>query len=62
MGRSHAEAYELIRSRDDSTLTFGQFLRELAALHREDIAATERTPRLHYAACTIFAFTNSSAP
>jgi RNA polymerase sigma factor (sigma-70 family) len=32
--RSHAEAYELIRSRDDPSLTFGRFLRELAAVYR----------------------------
>jgi RNA polymerase sigma factor (sigma-70 family) len=42
-GRSHAEAYELIRSRDDVALTFGAFLRELATVYR---TVTERGGRL----------------
>lgn len=28
-GRSHVEAYELLRSREDATLSFGEFLKEL---------------------------------
>lgn len=32
--RSHAEAYELIRSRHDPHLTFARFLKEAAAFHR----------------------------
>jgi RNA polymerase sigma factor (sigma-70 family) len=42
--RSHLEAYELIRSRDDPTLTFGRFLKELAAVYR---AVTSSRGRLH---------------
>jgi len=42
--RSHVEAYELIRSRDDPSLTFGRFLRELAAAYR---AVTPSSGRLH---------------
>jgi RNA polymerase sigma factor (sigma-70 family) len=33
-GRSHAEAYELVRSRDQRELTFGGFLRELTEVYR----------------------------
>lgn len=33
-GRSHTEAYELIRSNGAVELTFGQFLKELAEVHR----------------------------
>ena len=33
-GRSHAEAYEVVRSRSDFELSFGVFLKELAAVHR----------------------------
>jgi RNA polymerase sigma factor (sigma-70 family) len=33
-GSSHVEAYERIRSRDAPDLTFGEFLKELAAVHR----------------------------
>jgi RNA polymerase sigma factor (sigma-70 family) len=32
--QSHAEAFEVIRSRDDPALTFGRFLKELAAVYR----------------------------
>jgi RNA polymerase sigma factor (sigma-70 family) len=31
--RSHVEAYELLRSRDGETLTFGEFLKELSATY-----------------------------
>ena len=34
-GRSHVEAYELLRSRDAPDLTFGEFLSELRATYRE---------------------------
>ncbi len=37
--RSHVEAYELLRSRDDATLTFRDFIRELSAT---DQSATTR--------------------
>jgi len=33
-GRSHVEAYELLTSRGEHTLTFGQFLKELTATYR----------------------------
>jgi RNA polymerase sigma factor (sigma-70 family) len=33
-GHSHVEAYELIRSRDEGDLSFGEFLRELHAMYR----------------------------
>jgi RNA polymerase sigma factor (sigma-70 family) len=42
-GRTHAEAYELIRSRDCADLTFGRFLRELAEVYR---AVTQGRGRL----------------
>ncbi len=31
--RSHVEAYELLRSRDDASLSFGEFLKELSATY-----------------------------
>lgn len=43
--RSHAEAYELIRSRDDPQLAFGAFLKELAAVYRAVTAGRGRLPR-----------------
>jgi len=43
-GHSHVEAYELVRSRSHSALTFPEFLRELRATHR--IApCVDRLPR-----------------
>jgi RNA polymerase sigma factor (sigma-70 family) len=33
-GSSHAETYEIVRSRESLDLTFGSFLRELAAVYR----------------------------
>jgi RNA polymerase sigma factor (sigma-70 family) len=43
--RSHVEAYELIRSRDEPALTFGGFLRELATVHRAVTAGRGRLAR-----------------
>src|SRR5881396_1272572 len=40
-GRSHVEAYELLRSRDAPDLAFGEFLGELSGTYR----AVRRTPR-----------------
>ena len=40
--RGHAETFERIRSRDDPSLTFGVFLKELAAAYRA--APAERRP------------------
>ncbi len=44
-GRSHVEAYELLRSRDAPHLAFGEFLGELSGTYR----AVLRTPRGHVA-------------
>jgi DNA-directed RNA polymerase specialized sigma24 family protein len=33
-GRSHVEAYELLRTSDEPAMTFAEFLRELHAVHR----------------------------
>jgi RNA polymerase sigma factor (sigma-70 family) len=43
--RSHAETFELIRSRDDPALTFGRFLKELAAVYRVVMPGSGRLPR-----------------
>ena len=43
--RSHAEAYELIRSRDDPALTFGRFLKELASAYRAVMPRSGGLPR-----------------
>ena len=40
-GLSHAETYEIVQSRDHTDLTFGRFLKELAAVYR---AVGFRTP------------------
>jgi RNA polymerase sigma factor (sigma-70 family) len=42
-GRSHVEAYELLRSRDAPHLAFGEFLSELSGTYR----AVRRGPRSH---------------
>jgi len=44
-GRSHVEAYELLRSRDAPHLAFGEFLGELSGTYR----AVRRGPRGHIA-------------
>ena len=44
-GRSHVEAYELLRSRDAPDLPFGEFLGELSGTYR----AVRRSPRSHIA-------------
>jgi RNA polymerase sigma factor (sigma-70 family) len=44
-GRSHVEAYELLRSRDAPDLTFGEFLGELSGTYR----AVRHSPRGHIA-------------
>ena len=45
-GRSHVEAYELLRSRDAPDLAFGDFLGELSGTYR----AVRRGPRSHVVA------------
>jgi len=45
-GRSHVEAYELLRSRDAPDLPFGEFLGELSGTYR----AVRRSPRGHIVA------------
>jgi len=45
-GRSHVEAYELLRSREAPDLAFGEFLGELSGTYR----AVRRGPRGHIAA------------
>jgi RNA polymerase sigma factor (sigma-70 family) len=42
--RSHVEAYELLRSRDNASLAFGEFLEELRATYR--VASGSRNGRL----------------
>jgi RNA polymerase sigma factor (sigma-70 family) len=42
--RSHAEAFEVIRSRDEPSLTFPRFLKELAAVYRAVMPRTGRLP------------------
>jgi len=44
-GRSHAEAFEIIRSRDDPSMTFGAFLKDLAALYRVVMPLAAGLPR-----------------
>src|SRR5687767_8598390 len=44
-GRSHVEAYELLRSRDGATLTFGEFLKELRETVRAGMTDRAGTSR-----------------
>jgi len=44
-GRSHAEAFELIRSRDDGALDFSGFLKELATVYRTVMGQRGRLER-----------------
>lgn len=47
-GFSHAETYEIVRARERADLTFGHFLRELAAVYRAiGIRTPARWPRDH---------------
>jgi RNA polymerase sigma factor (sigma-70 family) len=43
--RSHAEAFEVIRSRGEPSLTFARFLKELAAVYRIVMPRTGRLPQ-----------------
>jgi RNA polymerase sigma factor (sigma-70 family) len=43
--RSHAEAFEIVRSRDEPSLTFARFLKELAAVYRAVMPRTGRLPQ-----------------
>jgi len=45
-GRSHVEAYELLRTRDGIDLPFGAFLHELSATYRAAAGATNHRGRL----------------